>query len=74
MLKYCSYGRGLNCNVEGMFSESGLVGQGVVIKVKRFPVQTPRDAWLGLGTQAHYEAPGDLQVKNPKAQQLTLGE
>ena len=57
---------GLNCNVEGMFSESGLVGQSVVIKVKRFPVQTPPEAWLGLWTQAHYEAPGDLQVKNPK--------
>ena len=27
-----------------------------------FPVQNLLDAWLGLGTQPRYKAPGDLQV------------
>ena len=37
--------------------------QGISIRIGRFPDQTLLDAWLGLGTQPHYEAPGDLQVE-----------
>ena len=33
-----------------------------------FPVQTPLDAWLVLGTEPHYEAPGDLCVEIVKMQ------
>ena len=48
------------------FGESGLVGQGIVLRTGRFPVQTPVGAWPGLGTQPHYEAPGDPWVENAK--------
>ena len=44
--------------------ESGLVDSGLTVRTRRFPVQTPPDAWPGLGTQPHYKAPGDLQVEN----------
>ena len=37
--------------------------QGISIKIRRFPVQNPLGACPGLGTQPHYEAPGDLQVE-----------
>ena len=37
--------------------------QGISVRIGRFPVQTPVDAQLGLGTQPCYEAPGDLQVE-----------
>ena len=48
------------------FGESGLVGQGIVLRTGRFPVQTPVGAWPGLGTQPHYEAHGDPRVENAK--------
>ena len=32
--------------------------------VVRFPVQTPLDTWLGLGTQPRYKAPGDPLLEN----------
>ena len=35
----------------------------VVIRIRRFPVQTLLGTWLGLGTQPRYKAPGDLLVK-----------
>ena len=54
--------------------ESDLVGLGIVIRIKTFPVQTPSEAWLGLGTQHHYKAPNDLRAKNVKRQWLTCGE
>ena len=40
----------------------------------RFQVQTPPDALPDWGTQLHYKAPTDLQVKNVKTQWLTSGE
>ena len=54
------------------FGESGILGQGVVIRIGRFPVQTPLGVWLGLGTQPIFEAPGDLQLETVKTQWLTL--
>ena len=36
---------------------------GVVIRIGRHSVQTPLCARPGLGTQPHYKAPDDLQVK-----------
>ena len=39
------------------------MGSGIGSKIGKFLVQTPLGAWPGLGTQPHYEAPGDLQVK-----------
>ena len=45
--------------------ESGLVGQGAVIKTERFPVHTPKCAWPGLGNQSCYKSPRDLQVMMP---------
>ena len=49
-----------------IFGESGLVGQGFVVRIGRFPVQTPLGARPGLGAQPRYEAPGDLRVENVK--------
>ena len=46
--------------------ESGLVGEGVVVRIGRFPVQTPLGARPGFGTQPRYEAPGDPRVENVK--------
>ena len=37
--------------------------QGISIRIRRFPVQTPLGARPVLGAQPHYEAPGDLQVE-----------
>ena len=34
-----------------------------MIRIGRFPVQTPLGAWPGLETQPRYEARGDLQLK-----------
>ena len=42
---------------------NGWVGQGVAIRIGRFPVQNSLGARLGLGTQPRYEAPGDLRVE-----------
>ena len=44
------------------------MGEGVVIRIGMFQVQTPLGPRLGLVTQTHYEAPGDLQVKKVKLQ------
>ena len=38
------------------------MGQGTVIRIGRFLGQTPLGAWMGLGTQSCYEAPGDPWV------------
>ena len=46
-----------------ILGESGLVGQGGVIRIGRFLVQTPLGARPGLGTQPRFEAPGDLRAK-----------
>ena len=43
--------------------KSGLVGEGVGIRIGRFAVQTPLGARPGLGIQHRYEAPGDLWVE-----------
>ena len=43
--------------------ESRLVGYGVVIRIGRFPVQTPLGAQPGLGTQPRYKAARDLLVE-----------
>ena len=51
----------LECQV--LKGESGLVGWGIRFRTARIPFQTPIDAWPGLGTQPHYEVPGDLHVK-----------
>ena len=48
--------------------ESDLVGLGIEIRIKTFPVQIPLEAWLTLGTQHPYEAPDDLHAKNVKRQ------
>ena len=48
--------------------ESSLVGEGIVIRIGRFPVQTPLGARPGLGTQLRYEDPGDLWIKIVKTQ------
>ena len=37
--------------------------KGVVIRIRRFPVQTPLCAQLGLGTQLCYKVPGTLWVQ-----------
>ena len=42
--------------------ESGLVGEGIVIRVGRYPVRTPVGARPGLGTQPRYETLGDPRV------------
>ena len=39
------------------------MGYGVVIRIGRFPVQTPLGAQPGLGTQPHYKAARDLLVE-----------
>ena len=38
----------------------GLVGKGVIRKISSFSSQIPSSAWLGLGSQLHYETSGDL--------------
>ena len=50
---------------ESESGESGLVGQGIVVRIVKFLVQTPC-AHPGLETQPYYEAPNDLQVENIK--------
>ena len=42
------------------FEENGLLGQGVVIVIGRFPVQVSLSARLGLESQSRDEAPGYL--------------
>ena len=48
--------------------DSDLVGQGVVIRIGRFPVQTPSGARPGSGTQPHYEASGDPWLEYARTQ------
>ena len=33
------------------------------MRIRRYPAQTLQGAWLGIGTQLRYKAPGDLWVK-----------
>ena len=37
-----------------------------MIRIERFLVKTPFDAWPGLGTQPCYKAPDDLRLKMDK--------
>ena len=45
-----------------MYGESGLADEDIVIRIERFPVQTPVGTPPVLGTQTRYEAFGDLWV------------
>ena len=45
-----------------LIGESGLVGQGIVVRIGRFPVQAPLGAGLDLQNQP-YKAPNDLGVE-----------
>ena len=49
--------------------ENGLVCKDIVNESEGFPVQIPPGAWLGLGTQPCYNAPGDLWVENIQKKQ-----
>ena len=40
-----------------------LMGLDVAIRIARFLFQPQLGAWLGIGTQPCYNAPGDLRVK-----------
>ena len=42
------------------------MGYEVVIRIGRFPVQNPLDAWPSLRTQTCYETPGNLRVEYVK--------
>ena len=48
------------------FGESRLLDWGVVIRIGRFPVETPLGTWPGLETQSRYEAPDELQLEIAK--------
>ena len=50
------------------YVESALVGQGIVIRIRKFLVQTPLGTWPGIEAQHRYKASGDLQGKNVKMQ------
>ena len=60
-------------NLCKQFVDSGLVGQGITIRIKSFLVQTPLGSWLGLETQSCWKTSSDFQVKIVKTQWLTLG-
>ena len=45
-----------------------IMGLGITIKIGRFPVQSLLSAWLGIGIQPCYKAPGDLRVKIAETQ------
>ena len=45
-----------------------IMGLGITIKIERFPVQSLLGAWLGIGIQPCYKAPGDLRVKIAETQ------
>ena len=51
--------------------ESGVVDYSVAIRIRRFPVQAPLGAQLGLGIQLHYKTPGDLQVSEAVPSRMT---
>ena len=52
---------------------SDLMGQGVVIRIGRFPGRTPLGARPGLGTQPRCKAPSDPRVEYVKRKWLTSG-
>ena len=54
-------------DVQKEHGESGLVGLAVVVRIGRFPVQTPLNARPGLGTQPRHKAPGNLRVESVRA-------
>ena len=39
------------------------MAEDIAIRIGKFLIQTLLGAWPSLGTQLHYEAPGDLQVE-----------
>ena len=39
-----------------------------LVRIGMFPVQNLLGTWLGLGTQPHYKAPGDLWVEQVHTQ------
>ena len=45
-----------------------LMGLGVEIRIKKFLFQPQLRAWLAIGTQPCYKAPGDLRVKIAETQ------
>ena len=55
-------------DIQRQLGESGLVGSYVVIRIGRFPVQTPLGTRPGLGTQLCGEAPSDLWIEIVKMQ------
>ena len=55
-------------DIQRQLGESGLVGSYVVIRIGRFPLQTPLGTRPGLGTQLCGEAPGDLWIEIVKMQ------
>ena len=46
---------------------------GIVIRIGRFPVQTPLDAQSGLGIQPCYKAARDLLVEIVKTAVINIG-
>ena len=44
--------------------ESGLVGSGVTLRIRRVPVQAELGAQPGFESQPRYVVPGDLKVEN----------
>ena len=46
--------------------DSGLVGEGLVVRIGRFPFQTALGAWPAIGTHPWYESPSNLWVENAK--------
>ena len=59
-------GRENNMTRNSELGESGLMSQGVGIRIWRFPVQTPLGTRLSLGIQPCYEAPSDLWIQYAK--------
>ena len=55
-------------DIQRQLGESGLVGSYVVIRIGRFPLQTPLGTRPGLGTQLCGKAPGDLWIEIVKMQ------
>ena len=49
------------------------MGQGIVIRIGRFPVQIPLGAWPGLGPQPPYKTPGDLWVEIVENPEINIG-
>ena len=49
------------------------MGYDIVIRIGRFPVQTPLGAQLGLGTQPRYEAVCNLLVETVKNAVINIG-